>query len=226
MDGKSWPGSSSLVGHTAIAFSGGRIVNSVPIFRRGNGDLSAYVTVSPLLDQGDQKRQYAASCVMTAANDACRLAINLANNCGFSCFPCNADGTPTTLDGVRNASRIPPALVNFWHGWPGPLIGIATGVMSSMWVLSVETKAVDWWRKNHHRLLPTRAYETRSGGIHLYYSDGDGIGSSRGRICAGVDTHSDGDYVISWLAAGLACRDHSPPAPWPEWLRAALRTAT
>ena len=32
----------------------------------------------------------------------------------------------------------------------------------------------------------------------------------------------DGGYVISWWCAGFGCLDHSPPAPWPDWLLAEL----
>jgi hypothetical protein len=105
------------------------------------------------------------------------------------------------------------------------LIGIAAGAVSGVWVVDVDVKhpeACTWWRANHHRLLPTRTYETRSGGLHLFYRDGDGIGCSTGRICKGIDTRGDGGHVICWFAAGFGCHDHSPLAPWPAWLRAAL----
>jgi len=80
----------------------------------------------------------------------------------------------------------------------------------------------EWWRGNYQRLLTTRTYATRSGGVHLHYRDGHGIGCTTGRICKGVDTRGDGGYAVYWFAAGLACHDQSPPAPWPVWLRDAL----
>jgi len=92
-------------------------------------------------------------------------------------------------------------------------------------VLDIDAKhggAHLWWRSNHHRLLPTRCYATRSGGLHLYYRHRDGIRNSQGKLCPGVDTRGDGGYVIHWFAAMLPCHDHSPEAPFPEWLAAQL----
>jgi hypothetical protein len=56
----------SLIGHCAIAFAGGWIVNAVPVFRRGDGSLSVGVPNAAQLDaEGriklkDSKRQYVA----------------------------------------------------------------------------------------------------------------------------------------------------------------------
>jgi hypothetical protein len=167
---------------------------------------------------------------MSAATDeASRLAISLACNARYSVFPCHADKSPACPHGFRDASRDPATILQLWHRWPGELIGIATGAVSGVWVVDVDVKhreGCDWWRANHHRLLPTRTFQTRSGGLHLYYRDGDGIGCSSGRICRGIDTRGDGGYIIYWFATGLLCRDQSPPAPWPAWLRAALTPST
>jgi hypothetical protein len=162
-------------------------------------------------------------------DDVCRMAIALATNCGYAVFPCLENKAPAIPGpgGYKHASGDPAAIFKLWHDNPGPLIGVATGAVSHLWVLDIDQKhpeAVLWWQDNHHRLLPTRAYETRSGGIHLHYrdGDGDGVGCTTSRICKGIDTRGDGGYVIHWFAAGFACHDHSPPAPWPQWLRDAL----
>jgi Bifunctional DNA primase/polymerase, N-terminal len=161
----------------------------------------------------------------TTTDEACRLAINLARCAGYAVFPCRPDKSPACPHGFRDASRDPAAILQLWHRWPGELIGIATGAVSGVWVVDVDVKhreARNWWRANHHRLLPTRTYATRSGGLHLYYRAGDSIGCTTGRICKGIDTRGDGGYVVYWFAAGLACHDQSLPAPWPAWLRGAL----
>jgi hypothetical protein len=162
---------------------------------------------------------------MTTSDEACRLAINLAHNAGYAVFPCRTDKSPACPHGFKDASRDPTTILQLWHRWPGELIGIATGSVSLLWVLDVDQKhhtAWEWWQTNHYRLLPTRTYATRSGGLHLYFRDGDGIGCTTGRICRGVDTRGDGGYAIYWFATGLACHDHSRPASWPAWLRNAL----
>jgi hypothetical protein len=166
-----------------------------------------------------------------------RLAQNLARNRGYAVFSCvsapdnkAADKLPVWPkreggQGFKDASADPERVAWLWNHYPGGLIGVATGAVSNLWVLDVDIKhpeACDWWHANHHRLLPTRAYETRSGGVHLHFTEGEGIGCTASRLCKGVDTRSDGGYVIFWFAAGLCCHDPSPPAPWPGWLREAL----
>jgi hypothetical protein len=172
-----------------------------------------------------------------SADEVVLLAQNLARNCGYAVFPCHSapdnkalDKAPTRPkrdggEGFKDASTDPDRIAWLWRKWPGELIGGATGTVSKLWVLDIDPKhpeACEWWRTNCSRLLPTRAFETRSGGIHLHYRDGDGIGCTSSRICKGIDTRGDGGYAILWFAAGFGCHDHSPPAPWPAWLRAAL----
>jgi len=162
---------------------------------------------------------------MTAVDETCQSAINLARNAGYAVFPCRLDKSPACPHGFQDASRDPSVILRLWDRWPGELTGIATGAVSQLWVLDVDVKhpeGCDWWHASHHRLLPTRTFATRSGGLHLHYRDGDGVGCTTGRICKGIDTRGDGGYAIYWFSAGLSCHDHSPPAPWPAWLRAAL----
>ena len=153
------------------------------------------------------------------------LAQNLARNCGYAVFPVGADKHPRTPNGFKGATREPDRISELWDRYPGELIGIATGEASGISVLDVDQKhaeAVVWWEDNHHRLLPTRAYESRSGGVHLYFHHTEGVTCTAGRICNGIDTRGEGGYVIAWFAAGLPCHDHTPPAPWPPWLLDAL----
>jgi hypothetical protein len=157
------------------------------------------------------------------AADASQMAQNLARNCGYAMLPCGPDGQP--LVPLRIASKLPLAISNMWLRDPGTLVGIATGAVSRLWVLEIGTGGADWWEQRHERLLPTRVYETRSGGLHLFYRDGEGVPCTSDRIHADVCTHGDGGCIVHWFAAGLACRDQSPPAPFPRWLRALLLDA-
>lgn len=155
------------------------------------------------------------------------LAQNLARNCGFAVFPVSENKVPAIPGpgGYKHATKDPDEIARLWERHPGPLIGIATGTLSGISVLDVDQKhheAWEWWQENHRRLLPTRTYETRSGGLHLYFRHVAGVTCTTGRICKGVDTRGDGGYAIFWFAAGFACHDHTPPVPWPPWLLAAL----
>lgn len=151
------------------------------------------------------------------------LAANLARNCGYAVFPVNEDKRPALKDWPTRASRDSDTIMKLWRAHPAPLVGIATGLASRISVLDIYAKhdvAQLWWRTHYVRLLPTRVYSTRSGGLHLYFRHCNGIRNSQGRICEGVDTRGDGGYVVSWWCAGFECKDPSPPAPWPEWLTA------
>lgn len=173
------------------------------------------------------------------SDEIVRLAQALARNCGYAVFPCSANKKPTrpseddVLHGFHDATTDPDRIAELWRRWPGPLIGIATGERSGVSVLDVDRKhpqAVGWWQDHHHRLLPTRAFATRSGGLHLYFRHREGVRNTQGRIAKGVDTRGDGGFCICWFAAGrpggrggLPCLDHSAAAVWPDWLYAALQ---
>jgi Bifunctional DNA primase/polymerase, N-terminal len=166
---------------------------------------------------------------MSAApvDEVAQLAINLARSAGYAVFPCLENKRPACPQGFKSASTDPTAISRLWWDHLGALIGIATGKTSGVDVLDVDIKhtaALVWWRANEPRLPVTRAYRTRSGGIHLYFRHEAGVGCSAGKLAAGVDTRGDGGYVVSWFAAGLPCLDHSPPAGWPAWLLAELRS--
>jgi hypothetical protein len=158
-------------------------------------------------------------------DDVCRMAINLARNCGFAVLPCRGDKTPACPHGFHDAVSDAKQIAELWHRWPGELIGIATGARSGIDVIDVDpdhAEAVTWWRANHPRLLPTRTFRTRRRGLHLYFQHRDGVRNSQGRLAGGVDTRGDGGYAIYWFASGAECLDQTPPQPFPDWLFDAL----
>jgi Bifunctional DNA primase/polymerase, N-terminal len=158
---------------------------------------------------------------MPSVGEAPRLAENVARNCGWPVFPCRADKRPATPHGFKDATTDPDKIAELWRSCPGPLIGIATGAVSGLSVLDLDAKhdaARAWWPQHQHHIPPTRRYRTRSGGMHVYFRHRPGIGNTQGRIAPGIDTRGDGGYILYWFAAGLPCLDHSPLAPWPQWL--------
>lgn len=153
--------------------------------------------------------------------EACRLAQNLATRRGYAVFPVKADKSPRLKEWQKLASNDPAVIADLWRRFPDPLVGIATGHASGVWVLDIDVKhqeAIDWWHDNHPRLLPTLVYRTRSGGLHCYYRDGGAQGNSAGRPVKGIDVRGTGGYVVSWFCAGYECLEHSEVAPWPDWL--------
>lgn len=169
---------------------------------------------------------------MSAHDDVCALAQNLARNRGYAVFPCRSapgkewDKTPAWPkreggQGFKDASVDPDRIAWLWRNWGGPLIGIATGAVSGFDVLDLDAKHQDacaWYHTNKPRLTPTQVYRTRSGGMHRYFSHAEGVRNSASRFVKGIDVRGDGGYVICWFAAGLPCLDSAPLAPWPDWL--------
>jgi len=161
--------------------------------------------------------------------EVAQLAANLARANGYAVFPVKEDKRPACPHGFEMAVKDRVAVRELWRRWPGPLIGIATGTVSNVWVLDIDAQhatAARWWRENFPRLLPTRCYQTRSGGLHCYFTGGGEQRNSAGRPVKGVDVRGNGGYVVSWTASGLECLDHAPPAPWPAWLTEAVAPAT
>lgn len=154
-----------------------------------------------------------------------QTARNWARNTNLPVFPCKADKKPATPHGFKDASRDPATIARMFKIPGSELIGIPTGAVSGLSVLDIDVKhqaATAWLKAAEPRLPDTRTYATRSGGLHIWFTHADGIKNSESKIARGVDTRGDGGYVILWFAAGHECYDHSPPAPWPDWLRDAL----
>jgi hypothetical protein len=163
-------------------------------------------------------------------DEAATIAANLARTHGWAVFPVGDNKHPVWPkykggSGYKDGSKDPDRIAWLWRRWPGPLIGVSTGAMSGVSVLDIDLKhdaALAWWRANEPRLPRTRAYRTRSGGVHLYFLHATGVGCTQGKLALGVDTRGDGGYAIYWFAAGYECLDQELPAPWPLWLLPAL----
>lgn len=173
----------------------------------------------------------AAGATMTDEYDEiCQIAINLSRNRQYAVHPVRQDKTPASPHGFEDASTDVDEIARLWRRYPAPLIGIATGERSDLDALDIDQKhdaARAWWHVNAYRLPSTRAYRTRSGGVHLYYRHQPGLGCSIGRIggvkCPGIDVRATGGYVVFWYADGYPCLDHAVAAEWPPWLLDDLR---
>jgi hypothetical protein len=158
-----------------------------------------------------------------------RLAQNLARNCGYAVFPCDAAKRPTLKGWPQRASTEPAAIEQLWADHPGPLIGVATGESSGISLLDIDVKhdsACIWWHRHTGFLPATSSFRTRGGGVHLHFQHRHGVKNTQSKLAQGVDTRGTGGLLIHWFAAGFECLDNSPPAAWPDWLFHALWPAT
>jgi hypothetical protein len=161
---------------------------------------------------------------MTAT--ALRAALDLAGD-GYAVFPVNTEKRPTLKGGFHNATSDPDAVRDLWRRGPGPLIGFATGAPSGVVVLDIDgpkhPEAQEWYLHHQHDLLPTRVNQTRSGGLHLLYTDPGGIGRRISAFVKGTDVLGNDGYAVWWPAAGCPVLSGAhAPAVWPQWLSEAL----
>ncbi len=139
---------------------------------------------------------------------------------GLAVFPCRADKAPATPHGLLDAVSDPAAVRDLFRRYPGPLIGVATGEVSGIDALDVDlAKSADlWWDDYAHYLPRTYAYQTRSGGLHLWFRHAAGGRNSASLIAPDVDVRASGGYVVFWPGDGYPVVDNSPVAEWPQWL--------
>lgn len=167
-------------------------------------------------------------------DDVAREAIRLATH-GLAVFPVK-DKKPTTpyrpgnKGGFYFATKDPNEIADLWHRYPGPLIGVRTGITSGIDVVDVDlykevivagemTKpADDWFSDNAARLPRTRVQQSPRGGLHLLFRHRQGMRSSASVIAPFVDVRSEGGYITWYPSAGYPILDTSRAAEWPAWL--------
>ena len=134
------------------------------------------------------------------------------------CVPCRNDKCPTTPHGFRDATNQAPRFSELCRRYPGQLIGVATGSISNLDVLDIDTAGLPWWRDRSDLLPPTRSHKTRSGGVHLFFRHAAGLRCSASKIAPGVDVRADGGGAIWWAKANLPVLEDAPVAAWPPRL--------
>jgi hypothetical protein len=162
---------------------------------------------------------------MAEANTTLTKALKLAE-WGLPVFPCAASKRPACPHGFLDASRDPGEVRALWRAYPGALIGVPTGAVTSIFVLDVDSvkhqTAAEWIERQAPYLPETRSHRTQSGGMHLLFRHRPGLRNTQGRLARGVDTRGDGGYVLWWPAAIEHGHHRAPLADLPDWLVEAL----
>ena len=107
--------------------------------------------------------------------------------------------------GFRDAVSDPYEINALWDRYPGADgVGIATGVLSGIWVLDVDIKnghrgddTLHELERINGKLCPTVEVLTPTGGRHLYFVYDERVHSSAGTLGDGLDIRSDGGYVVA-----------------------------
>lgn len=152
-------------------------------------------------------------------------ALQLARDRGWPVFPCKGK-EPLTAHGFKDASADADQIERWWTDNPSANIGVATGAVSGIAVLDIDTKAgkdgeasLRQLLNGHEALPPTLEQRTPSGGRHVIFAATRAkIACSTGQLGEGLDVRGDGGYIIVAPSDGYSWVNNLPPQPWPSVL--------
>jgi hypothetical protein len=148
------------------------------------------------------------------------IALRLAE-AGSLVFPCAANKNPTCPGGFKAATAEPAAVEALWRRYPGPLIGVPTGVRFVVLDADLQhVEAQQWFGCADFPL--TRTHVTRSGGRHLLFKPDDRVTCTVGKLWPHVGTRGKGGYIVWWPAEGHEVMHAKRLADVPEWILARL----
>jgi hypothetical protein len=155
-----------------------------------------------------------------------QAALDLAAR-GLMVFPClPTSKAPACRRGFKDATLNPSAIRRLWLAQPDYNIGVATGLLSGVWVLDVDGAIGAATLRNFeiaHGNLPPTLFSITGHGRHLWFCATGEIQSSAGRVGDGLDVRGCGGYVLvppSVHPDGPVYRwgNDVPIATAPDWL--------
>jgi Bifunctional DNA primase/polymerase, N-terminal/Primase C terminal 2 (PriCT-2) len=133
--------------------------------------------------------------------------------------------------GFKNATTDAAQIRKWWTRFPRANIGIATGA-SNLLVIDIDMKGdkngLASLNELGNRLGPlsdTKSAVTPSGGLHFFFQNVEGVGSSSGKLGSGLDVRASGGYVVGAPSSnGKYCWKSNVkvaelPSKWIEHLR-------
>jgi hypothetical protein len=146
---------------------------------------------------------------------------------GWAVFPCAPmSKAPACRRGFHEATTNPATLRRWFASQQNYNVGIATGLISGIWVLDADGAigaTTLGELEAEHGALPATLTSISSSGCHLWFRADGELQCSAGRIGAGLDVRADGAYIIAPPSVhpdGVRYRWSSEmaPAPAPDWL--------
>lgn len=147
-------------------------------------------------------------------------------------FPCK-DKRPLTPHGLKDATKDPDIIREWWEKWPDAQVGVPVGMNTGTFVLDVDRPngpaTLAALEKMYGQIPETCKARTPSGGLHYHFllPQDVQLKNSAGQLGVDLDIRTDGGYVIvqpsplyCWLTNGTKA------APAPEWLIKLLTPAT
>lgn len=125
---------------------------------------------------------------------------------GWPVFPCKPRSKdPATPHGFKDATTDPDRIKRYWQRVPDANIGLATGAISDVWVLDVDTKPGKAGAQSMCNMVTTfgpiprtRQQRTGSGGWQYFFAmpPDAPVSNSAGKIGPDIDVRGSGGYVI------------------------------
>lgn len=164
-------------------------------------------------------------------------ALQLAQK-GLAVFPCQPRGKEPACDTGLHAATTDVGRINrWWRAVPDLNIGVATGIVSGIFVLDVdgdEGEASLRQLERQHGTLPQTGEAITGKGRHCYFRirEHRSIRNSVSQIGAGLDIRGDGGYVIAPPSVHPSGRAYTWSvdaadefADAPDWLHTLIGTA-
>jgi hypothetical protein len=145
-------------------------------------------------------------------------------------FPCRPHAkVPATANGVKDATVDPDRIEHWWRQEPEYNIGIATGALSHVFVVDVDSEDAEAELRKleaQYGALPPTVEVITARGRHLYFEwPGKVVRNSTGKVAPGLDIRGEGGYVLAppsmhpsgraycWSVDSASAFAHAP-----EWL--------
>jgi len=161
------------------------------VINADNGTVMRKVEISP--------RRKPKKLLREKRNDLLGQALEYAER-GFRVFPCR-DKKPLSGLKWKQEATTDPEQIKEWFAKRECQIAIAAGTDSNIWVLDIDSdkKGLESLAalEADHGKLETLCVRSGGGGYHFYYKHLDGLKNVAGILMDGIDTRSDGGYVIA-----------------------------
>ena len=143
---------------------------------------------------------------------------------------CSSPGKhPRTLRGVKDATTDINTIRTWWHEYPDANIGIATGIVSGIFVLDVDgeigERSLNQLINKYGTLPETVEAFTGGGGRHIFFKRPRNTVKNKVALAQGLDVRGDGGYIVAPPSIHISGRqymwkhlDEAPLAEAPIWL--------
>ncbi|HXW53299.1 MAG TPA: bifunctional DNA primase/polymerase, partial [Myxococcota bacterium] len=137
---------------------------------------------------------------------------------------------PLCRNGLKDGSRNPEQIADWWEAWPFANVGIVTGKESGIVVLDVDAKndgfsSLEKLESQHGYLPHSLRVKTGGQGLHIYFHAPSIDLKNRAGILPGLDFRGEGGYVVAPPSSHISggeyhfLNDETSLSEMPDWLQ-------